>query len=323
MKSSKANEVFFTIGIPAFKGRFLNECIDSILSQTYKYFELLIVNDCSPDNIRELVANYRDSRIRYYENESNSGAENVVDNWNKCLGFAEGEYFILMGDDDVMEYNYLEEFLNVIKRYPNLDVYHCRSKYINENSIPYKLTILCSEYESTYTYLLNCMIFHRDQFISDFVYRTIELKKKGGFYKLPLAWGSDFITAFMMSGDKGIAYTYKSILKYRTSEYNISSTGSLDLKRLASIQYEHWIKTFLENVPNDEEDKIVYPVLLKEEKECARKRRMIYITHKIKFQGVTGLLQVFLHRKLYAITLKDFINAITDQGIKSLERAKF
>ena len=104
----------YSIGIPAFKARFLKECIDSILSQTFNDFELIIINDCSPDEILKIVNEYNDSRIKYYENESNTGAENVIDNWNKCLGLAKGDFFILMGDDDKLEPNYLEEFNNLI-----------------------------------------------------------------------------------------------------------------------------------------------------------------------------------------------------------------
>ncbi|MFP3467945.1 glycosyltransferase family 2 protein, partial [Leifsonia sp. SIMBA_070] len=80
----------YSIGIPAFKGRYLSECINSILSQTFTDFELIVVNDCSPDGIFEIVNGFNDPRISYYENEVNTGAENVIDNWNKCLNFAKG-----------------------------------------------------------------------------------------------------------------------------------------------------------------------------------------------------------------------------------------
>ncbi len=88
----------FTIGIPAFKGTYLKDCIDSILAQTTTDFELVIINDASPDPIHELVQNYDDERIRYYENDHNIGAEHVVQNWNRCLEHAKGKYIVLMGD---------------------------------------------------------------------------------------------------------------------------------------------------------------------------------------------------------------------------------
>ena len=98
----------FSITIPAYKAKYLNECIDSILAQTYKDFELVIVNDASPEDLDSIVNQYIDSRIRYYVNEKNCGAINVVDNWNKCLEYAKGEFIICMGDDDKLMPNCLE-----------------------------------------------------------------------------------------------------------------------------------------------------------------------------------------------------------------------
>ena len=60
-----------SIGIPAYKATYLKEAIDSVLNQTYTKFELIIVNDKSPENIEEIISTYNDKRIRYYKNEDN------------------------------------------------------------------------------------------------------------------------------------------------------------------------------------------------------------------------------------------------------------
>lgn len=66
----------FSIAIPAFKAKYLKECIDSILAQTYKDFELIIVNDASPENIDSVVKPYlSQAKIRYYKNEKISGKD--------------------------------------------------------------------------------------------------------------------------------------------------------------------------------------------------------------------------------------------------------
>ena len=61
--------------LPAYKASWISEAIDSILAQTYHNIELIIVNDQSPEPIREIVAQYDDPRIRYYENEENIGGQ--------------------------------------------------------------------------------------------------------------------------------------------------------------------------------------------------------------------------------------------------------
>ena len=61
----------YSFVLPAYKATFFKEAIDSILAQTYKEFELIIVNDASPDDLDSIVNSYSDSRIRYYVNEQN------------------------------------------------------------------------------------------------------------------------------------------------------------------------------------------------------------------------------------------------------------
>ncbi len=160
------------------------------MNQNYKDFELIIVDDASPDDIISIVNKFDDKRISFYRNEINFGAINVIDNWNKCLSFAKGDYFVLLGDDDKIDTDFLKEFSILIEKHPELFVYHCRSKLINENGEVYKLTEPRPEFESVYDLMNQRIKDYRLQYISDFVYCTKWLKPRG-FYKLPLAWCSD------------------------------------------------------------------------------------------------------------------------------------
>ena len=68
---------------------FIGETIKSVLEQTYKNWELLIVDDCSTDNTDEVVARYNDERITYMKNSKNSGA---AVSRNKALNVARGKW---------------------------------------------------------------------------------------------------------------------------------------------------------------------------------------------------------------------------------------
>lgn len=85
-------DIKFSVTVPAYKAQFLGECIDSILAQTYKNFEVIIVNDASPQDLDSIVKRYDDPRIHYYKNKVGFGAEHVVGNWNKYLEYATGDY---------------------------------------------------------------------------------------------------------------------------------------------------------------------------------------------------------------------------------------
>lgn len=89
-----------TIAIPTYNGETtLGAAIESVLEQTRGDFELLIVDDASPDGTRELVARYTDPRIRYYRSDINLRHEG---NWNRCLELARGHYFKLLPHDDLL-----------------------------------------------------------------------------------------------------------------------------------------------------------------------------------------------------------------------------
>jgi len=124
--------MLFSVLIPAFKGQFLSDAIDSCLAQDYDDFEVIIVDDHSPDNLHAIVSNYSDKRIRYYSNRANCGAVDVVDNWNICLSYAEGDFVICMGDDDRLLPWCLTEYRLLLQKYPNLDIYHARTELIDE-----------------------------------------------------------------------------------------------------------------------------------------------------------------------------------------------
>ncbi|MCD7973427.1 MAG: glycosyltransferase [Candidatus Azobacteroides sp.] len=270
----------YTIAIPAYKAKFLKECIDSILAQTYTDFELVIVNDASPENLEEIVGRYDDPRIRYYKNEKNCGAINVVDNWNKCLGYANGEYIILMGDDDKMMPDYLKEFNVLMKKYPDLDIYHCRSYIINENSEVIGITPSWPEYETVYESIWYRMNGFRLQFISDFVYKTQSLKERGGFKKFKLAWASDDVSAFMAAEEKGIAHTQSPVFCYRRSDITISSSGSGVQKLKAIKEEKEWYDNFVNQpTPASPFEKQLFSLIKNTYKKYIQKKRIETIAY--------------------------------------------
>lgn len=87
--------------VPVYKPRpeYLRECIESILSQTFKDFELLLLDDCPADQTAEqLIRGYDDPRIKYVRNQVNLG---ISASRNKLIDMAQGEYLAVMDHDDI------------------------------------------------------------------------------------------------------------------------------------------------------------------------------------------------------------------------------
>lgn len=307
----------FSICIPAFKVKFLKECIDSILNQSYGNFELIVLDDCSPYNIEEVVSSYTDTRLSYYKNESNVGSENLVENWNKCLEMSTGDFLIIMGDDDMLEPSYLDEFLILINKYPALDVFHCRSKIINDKNEVKLLTPSWPEYESVYDNIWHRITAKRDQYISDFVYRVDSLRSKGGFYFMPLAWGSDDITSFILATEKGIAHTNEPVFRYRSHDSSITSTGKIDLKLKANTMYFLWLDSFLKQPPLLESDQIMHKELKNNFKIYLRRRNVSALTKSMTGDFSSGwhLVKVF---KRYQLPLSDVVYIILNSSRRKI-----
>lgn len=218
------HDIKFSVTVPAYKAQFLKECIDSILAQTYQNFELIIVNDASPQDLDSIVAQYHDPRIRYYKNKVGFGAEHVVGNWNKCLEYATGDYIICMGDDDKLLPNCLEDYVDLIDRYPNLNIYHTMTEIIDSNSLVYDIQESRPERESMLAMIWG-RFNGRKQFIGDWLFKVSKLRENGGFYFLPYAWSSDFLSSVIASKESGVANNLKPGFLYRNSRITISNSS--------------------------------------------------------------------------------------------------
>lgn len=240
----------FSVTIPAYKSRYFLDAIKSIVSQTYSDWELIIVDDCSPEDLYTIVEPFlKDKRIHYYHNEKNCGAINVVDNWNICLNYCTGDYVVCMGDDDRLLSCCLEEYKKLIEQNPGLNVYHTRTEIIDEDGKVVNLQESRPEWESALSLIWNRWNHRNKQFIGDFCYRTDYLKQAGGYHKLPLAWGSDDITAVLAAKDKGIANMQTFGFQYRENTQTISSAiSNTRIKIEARVSQLQWFTAFLRSM---------------------------------------------------------------------------
>lgn len=236
----------FSFCMPAYKAEYIRESIESILSQSFVDFELIILNDASPDNLEDVVLRYNDDRIRYYANESNIGSKSLVAQWNKCLSYAKNEYVILASDDDIYDKNFLFHMAQMIKKYPVVDVFHSRVQIISGEGTIIDYSPACGEWESCQEFIWHRICKERSQYVPEFVFRRKALMDKGGFIDFPSAWGSDHATSFLLAKERGVVCCNLPLFKWRYSGLNISSSGNfVDNKVEGLFQYHNWLKQFV------------------------------------------------------------------------------
>lgn len=215
-------DIKYSFVLPAYKARFFREALDSILAQTYKDFELIIVNDASPENLDSIVKGYNDPRIRYYVNEKNIGGKDLVAQWNHCLEYAMGEYVILASDDDVYSPLYLEKMDELVCRYPDVNVHRCGVQIINDYGEINKVFLSLDGKINEVNFIYYWMKGDIGSGIPYYVFRKETLVKIGGFVNFPTVWGSDDATVIELA-KKGVGFCPKVLFSFRMSGMNISS----------------------------------------------------------------------------------------------------
>lgn len=214
--------VKYSFVLPAYKAHFFKEAIDSILSQTYKDFELIIVNDASPEDLDSIVKQYDDLRIRYYVNKENLGGKDLVAQWNHCLEYAKGEYVILASDDDVYHPQYLEKMDELVCKYPDVNVFRPRVQYIDCAGTLFATEGFLKEIITKLEFIHSWVNGWISSGIPFYLFKKTALFQIGGFVSLPLAWFSDDATVIKLL-DKGMAYSSEVLFYFRMSGESITT----------------------------------------------------------------------------------------------------
>jgi glycosyltransferase involved in cell wall biosynthesis len=160
-----ANPPLISVIIPCFNlGYYLNDALDSVLKQTYSYWECVIIDNASNDNTKEVALQYmeRDSRFRYIFQE----VKGVSAARNKGVKNSIGKYILPLDADDKIAPSYLEKAIAIIEGNEDIKVVFCEAKQFGARSKKWKLP--------TYTFrnllIENCIfctaLFSRESYIS-------------------------------------------------------------------------------------------------------------------------------------------------------------
>lgn len=122
-----------SIVLPVYNGeKYLHESIESIISQTYKNWELLILDDCSTDRSSQIAQEYaqKDARIRYFRNDSNL---QLPRNLNKGFSLAKGQYLTWTSDDNRYKSEALERMYMALKEHSDAQFVFASCRIIDGN----------------------------------------------------------------------------------------------------------------------------------------------------------------------------------------------
>lgn len=225
---------------------YLRQRLDSIFNQTFQDFEVIILDDCSTDNSKEIIEEYRIrphvSYIVY--NKSNSGSP--FKQWAKGFNLAQGKFIWIAESDDWAEKNFLSNMLDIHKDNPNISIAFCHSLWEYENFCidkPISPTDFCFDGKE---FILKWMLYNN--FICNA--SSVLLKKKAlesiNFDFMSFQCSGDYLLWIKICETGLVAYTNKGLNHFRrhgnaTSIQGISS----------GIQYKENHKIFLYLLQNN------------------------------------------------------------------------
>lgn len=205
---------------------FVGEAIQSVVSQTYKNIELIIVDDGSTDRTADVIARFQKANtyIKYYKFDINSGA---AQSRNYAIKMATGKYLAFLDSDDIWVPNKLERQIRFME--DNNYNFTCTDYgKIDELGKRKKIVVSClTEYDYD-TFLRNC------PGNSTVIYDTDAL---GKFYATDIRRRNDFVMWLQVIKKAGLAYGLNEVLGYHRERENSISISKIRLVKFQWIVY--------------------------------------------------------------------------------------
>lgn len=232
-----------SIILPCYNGAdMLDGAIESIQNQTFKDWELIIVNDCSTDNTLEVANAYaaKDERIRVFSNEQNSKLPATL---NHGFREARGEYWTWTSDDNLLLPNFCEEMSRYLDEHPEVGfvvgdeyIIDADGNIIGESIKPDNIRpqLPLNNYVG-----------------ATFMYRR-EIAQQMGEYRTDLFLVEDYEYWLRMSLQTDMGHVNKTLYKYRHHSKSLSATRKHDVQeRLVRMRlmYRTQVEQLLQNDP--------------------------------------------------------------------------
>ena len=209
-----------SIGIPTYNraNSYLRYALGSAVDQTYKNIEIIVSDNCSPDNTESVVKEFNDPRIRYYRQRENIGPLN---NRNFCLAQARGEYFVMLLDDDLIDDDFISACMDAVRHRGELGVILTGVREIDSEG-----NILSASHNtvggySTADFILGWFDRKVPLYLCSTIFNTRRLKQLGGFHSKTNTGYDDVVAHVQLAAKYGRVDIFDVKASFRRHGSNI------------------------------------------------------------------------------------------------------
>jgi Glycosyl transferase family 2 len=214
-------------------GHLLTECLNSILAQTYVDFEILVMDDCSPDDTMAVAASFHDPRVKYIRNEGNIGH---LRNYNKGIQLSRGKYLWLISADDYLRRPYvLERYVRLMEQHPEVGYSFCPGVAVRNHE---ETGVVSYSAIDTHDRVMDGRVFverliSHNIVIAASVMARRECYERAGFFPLnavwagqrvEMGWVGDWYLWCVFALSFNVAYFAEPMVCYREHELNMTAT---------------------------------------------------------------------------------------------------
>jgi glycosyltransferase involved in cell wall biosynthesis len=283
-------EVLVSVLMTAYnREKFIAHAIESVLSSTYKNFELIIVDDCSTDNTISIAQEFaaKDKRVYILKNEYNL---TQFPNRNKAAVFAKGKYIKYVDSDDTIYPWSLQYCVEMMEKYPDagMGVLYLKNEIADEYLVPER-AIKKNYFQST---ILNIGP-------GATILRT-ELFRKADYYTVNYGIPSDMYFNLKMANLYPVVLLKKNFFFYRTHE------GQELNNRYSYLQYNYRYLKDAFNLPG-------FPLTAEQKKYLLRRQRFWYVRDFMVYVKNTGKIKQAIRAAVHSgMSLFNFISSLSE-----------
>ncbi len=239
-----------SVVMPAYNAeKYIAEAIESILAQTYKDFEFIIINDGSTDKTEEIILSYNVERIVYLKNEKNMG---IVYTLNRGLEIAKGKFIARMDSDDISLPNRFEKQLSFLKTHKDIAVLGTSFTIFGEGIENYPFIFSSNSKRAKAELFFNSALGHPSVMIKKSVLDDNSLRYEEKYKGL-----EDFVLWWRIAKYGNIASLKEPLLKYRKHKKQITSSRDLAFEQKFKKFLLERVNVFDINYTNTEFDSLL------------------------------------------------------------------
>ena len=213
------------IVIPYYKLTFFEQTLQSLASQTDQRFKVYIGDDASPESPNEVLEKFQQKfDFIYHRFEENLGGTSLTQQWERCIALSSNEEWIMiLGDDDVLGENVVEEFSRNFAEFVSeeINVVRFATQIINEKGNAISNVFMHPKIEKATDFLHRKFTGFTRSSLSEYVFKQQKMDKMK-FHPFPLGWHSDEMAILQFSNFNNVYTINKSSVFVRESYLSIS-----------------------------------------------------------------------------------------------------